>query len=53
MLYNTYYYSMEIFQPFFGYYFVNALLITLQLLHVFWSCLIIHMVYKFMLQGTV
>uniref|UniRef100_A0A8B9T9E7 TLC domain-containing protein n=1 Tax=Anas platyrhynchos TaxID=8839 RepID=A0A8B9T9E7_ANAPL len=50
---NTYYYSMEIFQPFFGYYFVNALLITLQLLHIFWSCLIIHMVYKFILQGTV
>uniref|UniRef100_A0A803YAK4 TLC domain-containing protein n=1 Tax=Meleagris gallopavo TaxID=9103 RepID=A0A803YAK4_MELGA len=43
VLYNTYYYSMEIFQPFFGYYFVNALLITLQLLHIFWSCLIIHM----------
>uniref|UniRef100_A0A8C6ZF28 Ceramide synthase 4 n=1 Tax=Nothoprocta perdicaria TaxID=30464 RepID=A0A8C6ZF28_NOTPE len=52
VLYNTYYYSMEIFQPFFGYYFVNVLLMTLQLLHVFWSCLIIHMVYKFMLQGT-
>ncbi|KAM6189476.1 ceramide synthase 4-like isoform 2-T2 [Sarcoramphus papa] len=52
VLYNTYYYSMEIFQPFFGYYFMNALLIILQLLHVFWSCLIIHMVYKFILQGT-
>lgn len=44
---------MEIFQPFFGYYFVNVLLMILQLLHVFWSCLIIHMVYKFILQGTV
>ncbi|KFV62359.1 Ceramide synthase 4 [Dryobates pubescens] len=52
VLYNTYYYSMEIFQPFSGYYFVNALLMILQLLHVFWSCLIIHMVYKFILQGT-
>ncbi|NXT32086.1 CERS4 synthase, partial [Pelecanoides urinatrix] len=52
VLYNTYYYSMEIFQPFFGYYFVNALLIILQLLHVFWSCLIIRMVYKFIVQGT-
>ncbi|NXX43732.1 CERS4 synthase, partial [Tricholaema leucomelas] len=52
VLYNTYYYSMEIFQPFFGYYFVNALLIILQLLHIFWSCLIIHMVYKFILHGT-
>lgn len=53
VLYNTYYYSMEIFQPFFGYYFVNVLLMILQLLHVFWSCLIIRMVYKFILQGTV
>ncbi|KAH0625993.1 hypothetical protein JD844_034392 [Phrynosoma platyrhinos] len=52
VLYNTYYYSMEIFQPFFGYYFMNALLMTLQLLHIFWSCLIIHMVYKFMKCGT-
>ncbi|XP_065603125.1 ceramide synthase 4-like [Cyrtonyx montezumae] len=52
VLCNTYCYSMEIFQPFFGYYFVNTLLIILQLLHVFWSCPIIHMVYKFMLQGT-
>ncbi|NXY47568.1 CERS4 synthase, partial [Ceuthmochares aereus] len=52
VLYNTYYYSMEIFQPFFGYYFVNVLLITLQLLHVFWSCLIIRMLHKFILQGT-
>ncbi|XP_053906282.1 ceramide synthase 4-like [Cuculus canorus] len=43
---------MEIFQPFFGYYFVNVLLIPLQLLHVFWSCLIIRMLYKFVLQGT-
>uniref|UniRef100_A0A8C6NDW6 Uncharacterized protein n=1 Tax=Melopsittacus undulatus TaxID=13146 RepID=A0A8C6NDW6_MELUD len=52
MLYNTYYYSMEIFQPFFGYYFVNVLLVILQLLHIFWSCLIIHMVYMFILRGT-
>ncbi|XP_061457728.1 ceramide synthase 4 [Rhineura floridana] len=52
VLYNTYYYSMELFQPFFGYYFMNALLMTLQLLHVFWSYLIIHMVYKFFLCGT-
>ncbi|NXV72155.1 CERS4 synthase, partial [Atlantisia rogersi] len=52
VLYNTFYYSMEIFQPFSGYYFVNALLTILQLLHVFWSYLIIRMVYKFILQGT-
>ncbi|KAJ6652160.1 hypothetical protein lerEdw1_013144 [Lerista edwardsae] len=52
VLYNTYYYSMELFQPFFGYYLMNALLMILQLLHVFWSCLIIHMVYRFILCGT-
>uniref|UniRef100_A0A8C0J9I0 Uncharacterized protein n=1 Tax=Chelonoidis abingdonii TaxID=106734 RepID=A0A8C0J9I0_CHEAB len=52
VLYNTYYYSMELYQPFFGYYFMNALLMILQLLHVFWSCLIIHMVYRFILRGT-
>lgn len=52
VLYNTYYYSMEIFQPFFGYYLMNALLMILQLLQIFWSCLIIHMVYKFTLCGT-
>ncbi|CAM5176808.1 unnamed protein product, partial [Eretmochelys imbricata] len=52
VLYNTYYCSMELCQPFFGYYFMNALLMILQLLHVFWSCLIIHMVYRFILCGT-
>lgn len=53
MLHNTYYYSMQLYQPFFGYYFMNALLMVLQLLHIFWSCLIIHMVYRFILCGTV
>ncbi|XP_078235386.1 ceramide synthase 4 isoform X1 [Pogona vitticeps] len=52
VLYNTYYYSMEIFQPFFGYYFMNALLMILQLLHLFWSFLIVHMVYRFSIAGT-
>ncbi|XP_066491714.1 ceramide synthase 4 [Tiliqua scincoides] len=52
VLYNTYYYSMELFQPFFGYYLMNALLMLLQLLHIFWSYLIIHMVYRFILCGT-
>ncbi|XP_063147052.1 ceramide synthase 4 isoform X2 [Candoia aspera] len=52
ILYNTYYYSMELCQPFFGYYFFNTLLMVLQLLHVFWSCLIIRMVYRFLIHGT-
>ncbi|XP_053155830.1 ceramide synthase 4-like isoform X2 [Hemicordylus capensis] len=52
VLYNTYYYSMEIYQPFLGYYLMNGLLMVLQLLHIFWSCMIIHMVYRFLLRGT-
>ncbi|XP_026547281.1 ceramide synthase 4-like [Notechis scutatus] len=51
ILHNTYYYSMEIYQPFFGYYFFNALLMVLQLLHIFWSYLIIRMVYRFLICG--
>ncbi|XP_029466661.1 ceramide synthase 4 isoform X2 [Rhinatrema bivittatum] len=53
VIYSTYYYSMEIFQPFFGYYFFNALLMILQLLHVFWAYLILRMVYRFTFVGTI
>ncbi|XP_054835788.1 ceramide synthase 4-like [Eublepharis macularius] len=52
VLYNTYYYSMELYEPFFGYYFMNALLMVLQVLHVFWSYFITHMVYRFFVSGT-
>ncbi|XP_039371784.1 ceramide synthase 4-like [Mauremys reevesii] len=51
VLYTSLYSSMEQYQPFFGYYFMNALLMVLQLLHVFWASLIIHMLYKF-INGT-
>ncbi|KAH1174561.1 hypothetical protein KIL84_008552 [Mauremys mutica] len=51
VLYTSFYSSMEQYQPFFGYYFMNALLMVLQLLHVFWASLIIHMLYKF-INGT-
>ncbi|CAB1314045.1 unnamed protein product [Coregonus sp. 'balchen'] len=34
-------------EPFFGYYFFNALLLVLQALHIFWAWLILRMVYKF------
>ncbi|CAM5176811.1 unnamed protein product [Eretmochelys imbricata] len=51
VLYTSFYSSMEQYQPFFGYYFMNALLMVLQLLHVFWAKLIIHMIYKF-INGT-
>ncbi|XP_017277825.1 ceramide synthase 2 isoform X2 [Kryptolebias marmoratus] len=40
--------SMEVFQPFPGYYFFNILLMVLQVLHVFWAGLILRMVYKFL-----
>uniref|UniRef100_A0A3Q1I4V1 Ceramide synthase 4a n=1 Tax=Anabas testudineus TaxID=64144 RepID=A0A3Q1I4V1_ANATE len=45
--------SLDFFQPFFGYYFFNALLLVLQLLHIFWAYLILRMVYKFMFLGKV
>lgn len=44
--------SMEVFEPFPGYYFFNILLMVLQVLHVFWAGLILRMVYKF-LKGKV
>ncbi|XP_074061119.1 ceramide synthase 4-like isoform X1 [Macrotis lagotis] len=51
ILYTTYYDTMVTFKPFFGYYFFNVLLMVLQVLHVFWSGLILRMVYKFVLAG--
>ncbi|XP_053709460.1 ceramide synthase 2-like [Synchiropus splendidus] len=45
--------SREFFQPFFGYYFFNALLLVLQALHIFWAYLILKMVYKFVFKGKV
>ncbi|KAM6918479.1 ceramide synthase 2-like [Xenentodon cancila] len=40
--------SMEMFEPFPGYYFFNVLLMVLQVLHVFWAGLILRMVHKFL-----
>nr|XP_051691456.1 ceramide synthase 4 isoform X1 [Oryctolagus cuniculus] len=51
ILYTTYYESIINRGPFFGYYFFNALLGLLQLLHVFWSCLILRMLYNFTRKG--
>ncbi|MED6244862.1 hypothetical protein ATANTOWER_025953 [Ataeniobius toweri] len=45
--------SLEFFQPFFGYYFFNVLLLVLQALHIFWAYLILRMVYKFVFTGKV
>ncbi|XP_068393191.1 ceramide synthase 4 [Eschrichtius robustus] len=51
ILYTTYYESIANSGPFFGYYFFNVLLMTLQVLHVFWSCLILRMIYSFLKKG--
>lgn len=51
ILYTTYYESIANSAPFFGYYFFNSLLMMLQLLHVFWSCLILRMIHSFTKKG--
>nr|KAF6309532.1 ceramide synthase 4 [Pipistrellus kuhlii] len=51
ILYTTYYESIANSGPFFGYYFFNTLLAILQLLHVFWSCLILRMIRSFVKKG--
>lgn len=53
MVYSTLVESLDFFQPFFGYYFFNALLLVLQALHIFWAYLIMRMVYKFVFLGKV
>ncbi|XP_075463676.1 ceramide synthase 2 [Ascaphus truei] len=47
ILHCTWVYPMEIYQPFFGYYFFNVMLWVLQCLHVFWAYLILGMAHKF------
>ncbi|XP_030631081.1 ceramide synthase 2 [Chanos chanos] len=51
IIYTTLVLSMDIFQPFVGYYFFNALLLVLQGLHIFWASLILRMIYKFLFLG--
>lgn len=52
IIHTTLVLSMEVFEPFAGYYFFNILLMVLQGLHIFWAKLILHMFYKF-LKGKV
>ncbi|XP_054836267.1 ceramide synthase 4-like [Eublepharis macularius] len=52
VLYNTYYCTMEFVKPFFGYYLINASLMVLQLLSIFWTFLIFKMMYKLLKFGT-
>ncbi|XP_010869851.1 ceramide synthase 4a [Esox lucius] len=53
IVHSTLVVSMDFFQPFFGYYFFNALLLVLQALHIFWAWLILRMVFKFVFLGKV
>ncbi|KAL8177544.1 UNVERIFIED_CONTAM: hypothetical protein K2H54_011912, partial [Gekko kuhli] len=53
VLYNTYYYSMELYRPFLGYYLMNGSLMVLQLLHIFWSYFTICIVCRLFVRGTV
>ncbi|TRY55229.1 hypothetical protein DNTS_032689 [Danionella cerebrum] len=51
IIYTTLILSMEVFEPFVGYYFFNALLLVLQTLHLYWAALILRMLYKFLFLG--
>lgn len=53
ILYTTYYESINGRSPFFGYYFFNGLLMIIQVLHVYWSYLILRMLYNFTWKGKV
>ncbi|KAI4877668.1 hypothetical protein NFI96_021346 [Prochilodus magdalenae] len=53
VLYATLVEWLDFFDPFPGYYFFNALLLVLQVLHIFWAYLILRMVYKFVFLGKV
>ncbi|XP_072346708.1 ceramide synthase 2-like [Scyliorhinus torazame] len=49
----TVFYPLELYPPFFGYYFFNGILVVLQLLHIFWAYLILRMALKFMTGNIV
>ncbi|CAL8348829.1 unnamed protein product, partial [Gadus morhua 'NCC'] len=53
MIFSTMVESLDYFDPFPGYFFLNALLLVLQALHIFWAYLILRMVHKFVFQGKV
>ncbi|KAM9797752.1 ceramide synthase 4a isoform 1-T1 [Syngnathus typhle] len=53
IIHTTMVLSLDFFEPFFGYYFFNALLLVLQALHIFWAYLIVRMIWKFMFKGKV
>uniref|UniRef100_A0A8D0GYR4 TLC domain-containing protein n=1 Tax=Sphenodon punctatus TaxID=8508 RepID=A0A8D0GYR4_SPHPU len=48
---SIYYYFAIQFKPFFVYYFLNTFLMVLQLLHIFWSFMILRMIYNIVFCG--
>ncbi|XP_035489980.2 ceramide synthase 2-like [Scophthalmus maximus] len=50
IIHTTLVLSMDVFEPFVGFYFFNVLLMVLQVLHIFWASLILRMVHK-LLKG--
>ncbi|XP_048198059.1 ceramide synthase 4 [Perognathus longimembris pacificus] len=53
IIYSTWFESIENSGPFFAYYFFNALLMMLQVLHIYWFCLILRMIYNVLGKGQV
>lgn len=53
VIYTAVFDSIKNFGPFFGYYFFNVLLVMLQILHVYWFCLILRMLSSFLRKGQV
>lgn len=53
IIHCTWFYPVLFFPPFFGYYFFNVMLIVLQMLHIFWTYLILRMVKKFIFGNMV
>ncbi|NXO54198.1 CERS2 synthase, partial [Aramus guarauna] len=47
IMHCTVVYPLDLYPPFFGYYFFNFMMVVLQSLHIFWAYLIIRMAQKF------
>ncbi|KAM7318305.1 ceramide synthase 2 isoform X2 [Alexandromys fortis] len=47
ILHCTLVYPLELYPAFFGYYFFNAMMAVLQMLHIFWAYFILRMAHKF------
>ncbi|XP_034540658.1 ceramide synthase 2-like [Notolabrus celidotus] len=46
LIHCTWVYPVELYPPFFGYYFFNVMLCILQILHIYWADLILRMLFK-------